>query len=333
MDNPRPAGQREEQLMAITPTQPFRLARSASARPLPHERGARSRRRLSRTLSAARWTEYSRLLRIAVDHGYVITSLEAWLEDPGIPAEMPVLIMRHDVDQYPAAALRMAAIEARLGIRSTWYFRWRTAHPDVVSSIREEGHEVGLHYESLSRELLRHGLSAGEAPALLPRARALLREELAEFSERHGPARSACPHGDTRVPGVHNGMLLQGEDLSGYGIRWDTNAAVGHTQLDVWVTDRSSAEGRWGNSLDPIDLLIDRRSPILMVVHPNNWVSGAALWCDRIMPGRYGTADSDDPPLGRSALHRLAAVDRDTAMRPPGQAFEQDGTIKSGSGQ
>jgi hypothetical protein len=318
--------------MAVSSLRPSWSEPFASGRQIPDARDARTRRRLSRTLSGARWREYGQLLGMAVDHGYAVTSLEAWLEAPDATAERPVLIIRHDVDQYPASALRMAAIEAKLGIRSTWYFRWRTAHPYVVSSIREAGHGVGLHYESLSRELLRHGLSAGDAPALLPRARALLREELAEFSERHGSARSACPHGDTRVPGVHNGVLLQGEDLSDYGIKWDSNAAVGHTRLDVWLTDRSSAEGRWKDSLDPIDLLIDRRSPILMVVHPNNWVSGAALWCDRIMPGRYGTADSDEPPLGRSALRRLAAVDEGAETRSAAKESEQDGDLAPGGG-
>jgi hypothetical protein len=296
--------------MAVLSLRPPRVGRLASA-PAAGERrrGTRTRRRLGRTLSRSRWREYRRFLEMALDHGYAIVSPEAWLTDPDVAAAgKDVLILRHDVDQYPASALRMAAIETKLGIRSTWYFRWRTAHPYVVSAIREAGHEVGLHYESLSRELLRCGLTAADAPALLAPARALLREELAAFSERYGPARSACPHGDTRIPGVHNGVLLRGEDLREYGIEWDSNAAVGGTRLDVWLTDRSSAEGRWKDAMDPIDLLLDRRSPILAVVHPNNWVSGAALWCDRIAPGRYGTADSDDPPLGRSALGRLGAT-------------------------
>ena len=97
--------------------------------------------------------------------------------------------------------------------------------------------------------------------------------------------------------GVHNGILLQGEDLASYGVRWEANAAVGRHPLDVWLTDRSSAEGRWKDGMDPLDLLIDRRSPILAVVHPNNWVSGLGLWCDRLLPERFGTTGSDVPPL------------------------------------
>jgi hypothetical protein len=272
----------------------------------------RTRRRLGRTLSRGRWSEYRRLLARAIEHGYVVVSLERWLSgverrpggvlhDPGAP----VLILRHDVDQCPASALRMASIEAELGVRSTWYFRWRTADRDAVRAIREGGHEVGLHYETLSRELLRGRLTAADAPALIPHARMLLREELAAFAERHGPARSTCPHGDTRIPGVHNGVLLRGEDLAPYGIEWEANAAVGRAPLDVWLTDRSVAEGRWQDGLDPLDLLIDRRSPILAVVHPNNWISGLALWRDRIAPGPHGTASSDDPLLGGAARRRL----------------------------
>jgi hypothetical protein len=278
-----------------------------------------TRGRLSRTLSPARWREYRRTLNIALTQGYSVVSLEAWLTDPASMAEEPVLIVRHDVDQYPASALRMAAIENELGVRSTWYFRWRTAHPAVVAAIREAGHEVGLHFETLTRELLRRGLRAADAPALIPHARLLLREELTAFAACHGPARSACPHGDTRMAGVHNGVLLKDEDLSAYGVRWEANAAVGRLPLATWLTDRSSAEGRWKDGLDPIDLLVERRSPILAVVHPNNWVSGAALWCDRVLPGRLGTADSDKPPLGPAARARVAArVGPLTQVSPPG---------------
>lgn len=223
-------------------------------------------------------------------------SLEAWLEDPSLGGERPLLLLRHDVDQHPASALRMADIEGELGVTSTWYFRWRTADPKVIGKLRERGHAVGLHYETLTREVLSRSLQADAASALIPHARELLRAELKAFAERHGPARSACPHGDTRVPGVHNGVLLIDQDWSSYGLQWDANAAMRRHRLDVWLTDRSTAEGRWKEGLEPIDLLIDRRSPILAVVHPNNWVSGLDLWRDRVVPAGLRTG-TDTPPL------------------------------------
>src|SRR4029077_6277419 len=99
-------------------------------------------------------------------------------------AEQPRLLLRHDVDQHPASALRMAAIERELGVLSTWYFRWRTANPRVIEAIAAEGHAVGLHYETLTRELLRKGLGAADAQALIPHARELLHAELEAFAQR-----------------------------------------------------------------------------------------------------------------------------------------------------
>lgn len=269
---------------------------TSSARP------ARTRRRLSRTLSRSRWGEYRALLRIALEQGYRVLSLESWLADPEQAAGQPRLLLRHDVDQHPSSALRMAAIEGEQGVLSTWYFRWRTAAPRVVETIRGHGHAVGLHYETLTRELQRRNLPAAGAESLIPEARELLRGELAAFAERFGPVRSACPHGDTRMPGVHNGVLLLEEDWAAYGLCWDANAAMRAHRLDVWLTDRSAPEGRWKDGLDPLDLLIDRRSPILAVVHPNNWVSGPALWWDRALPARLRR--SSDAPLRPAQARR-----------------------------
>ena len=127
------------------------------------------------------------------------------------------------------------AIEGELGICSTWYFRWRTAQPAVVAGIPAEGgHAVGLHFETLTRELLRRGLSGGAGPLAGSRGPGSpARGAPARFAALHGPVRSTCPPGDTRVPGVHNGVLLRGEDLSSYGLRWEANAAVGRYPYDV----------------------------------------------------------------------------------------------------
>jgi hypothetical protein len=136
--------------------------------------------------------------------------------------------------------------------------------------------------------------------------RPILRREIATFTACYGKIRSVCPHGDSRVPYAANGRLLRGEDCRAYGVDFDANKAMRH-KLARWLTDRSRAEGSWGDGASPADLLRERLSPVLCVTHPNNWVSGAELWVDRLLraalpdpaatgPLRPIRSGSDEPP-------------------------------------
>ena len=250
---------------------------------------ARVRSRFSRTLSRARWPEYERFLRSAQENGYRVVSLEDWVAE-GLPTEgQPTLILRHDVDQHPRSALRMAAIEKGLGLKSSWYLRWRTAHPAVVHSLKRDGFQVGLHYETMTRIALERGLDE-DSDELVDAGREELRSELATFERLFGPCRSAVPHGDSRIPNVHNALLLKGENCAEYGLEYDGNEMMRGSELAFWLTDRIAAEGGWMEGLDPHEMFAERTSPILTVTHPNNWASGPGLWFDRMLgaalPGR-----------------------------------------------
>lgn len=61
-------------------------------------------------------------------------------------------LVRHDVDRKPINALKMAELEKQLGIKSTYYFRYKshTFKPDLMKKIEAMGHEIGYHYENLS---------------------------------------------------------------------------------------------------------------------------------------------------------------------------------------
>ena len=69
--------------------------------------------------------------------------------------DRPFLLIRHDVDITPHAALEMAKLEAAEGVATTYYFRlhapfynlMQPACIAIVEEIAALGHEVGLHYE------------------------------------------------------------------------------------------------------------------------------------------------------------------------------------------
>jgi hypothetical protein len=70
-------------------------------------------------------------------------------------SDTPLLILRHDIDMSLEAALRMARLEADLGIKATYFFYVRCPlynmfsgeGAEQVQQILDTGHHLGLHFD------------------------------------------------------------------------------------------------------------------------------------------------------------------------------------------
>lgn len=90
---------------------------------------------------------YRSLLRMLDEAGYTFHSFAQ-------PPENSVVYLRHDVDWSPKKALRMAKIEAEIGISSTYFFLVTASfynalsapNRQVIRKISSLGHEIGLHF-------------------------------------------------------------------------------------------------------------------------------------------------------------------------------------------
>ena len=67
--------------------------------------------------------------------------------------------MRHDVDFDPQTAKAMGYIEHQFKVHSSFYFRWFAVDIDQISYLKNLGHEVGLHYETLARYCEEHNIT------------------------------------------------------------------------------------------------------------------------------------------------------------------------------
>jgi hypothetical protein len=92
--------------------------------------------------------DYADLLRAALEGGYRC----AFFEEAAGPA-VGDLLVRHDVDLSLDAALRMAELEAGLGVAATYFLMTESVFYNLASAegraattrLRELGHRVGLH--------------------------------------------------------------------------------------------------------------------------------------------------------------------------------------------
>lgn len=123
------------------------------------------------------------LLKSIIEAGYTIQTLEQFLGQP----EKKACILRHDVDEFPENALKMAETEHELGIRSTYYFRILkiSFNPEIIKKISEFGHEIGYHYEDMSL--------FGGNPELATNSFKRNLERLREFY----PVKTVCMHGSS----------------------------------------------------------------------------------------------------------------------------------------
>jgi hypothetical protein len=100
--------------------------------------------------------DYQSILDAARTHGYVFGRFT----DPEPEPTTHVIYLRHDIDNCIESALRMAELEARAGVVSTYLTMVRSANYNpftraglrALRRIQDLGHEVGLHFTAEEHE-------------------------------------------------------------------------------------------------------------------------------------------------------------------------------------
>lgn len=96
------------------------------------------------------YESYIELLKRLKESTYRITT---FLREEDTPS--PQVILRHDVDVSPTKAFRMAEVEEKLRVNSTYFFmissEWYNLmdkeNENALLAIRDMGHEIGLHFD------------------------------------------------------------------------------------------------------------------------------------------------------------------------------------------
>jgi hypothetical protein len=91
---------------------------------------------------------YQKLLEQITSSGYDFQTMEEFILAP----KNKVVVLRHDSDIWPKNDLKMAIVEYRMNVSSTYYFRIpETYNENIINKISEMRHEIGYHYEDLVR--------------------------------------------------------------------------------------------------------------------------------------------------------------------------------------
>lgn len=187
------------------------------------------------------------------------------------------VVLRHDVDRSPINALKMAQLESELGIKATYYFRHmpNTFKPRIIKAIAEMGHEIGFHYESLSK-------TRGN----LEQAYALFQKELNDL-RAIAPIKTICMHGRPLLP-YDNRDLWKAYDFKSLGLIAEPYLSIDYAKVQYftdtgrsWSGDRFNLRDRVNHQDDKprvstTDELLDwlgsnQAKPVIVQTHPERW--------------------------------------------------------------
>ena len=180
----------------------------------------------------SQWTpqKFENLCRGIVESRYHPQNIRDYLLSP----EAPAAILRHDIDRFPGNALVLGRIEHRLGLSSTYYVRtgrW-VLDRDVLRELHTLGHEIGYHYEVLSK-------CRGDREA----AGELFARELADLRSVV-PIKTAAMHGSPLSP-WNNLDLWCDTEPSDFDLVGEPYLSIDYSTVAYYTdTGRSWAGGR-----------------------------------------------------------------------------------------
>lgn len=169
---------------------------------------------------------YREIVRAGLDAGYRFGFFDE-IDAARRSGEL-VCLLRHDCDNDLTAAARLAAAEAALGVRSTWfvmtraalYNLWAPTNVRLVRDILAMGHRLGLHFD----ESPHAGADAADIAAAVDRERGWLEDEFGtpvDATSFHQPSRRVLDQ-QIKINGLNT---YDQSDMAGFHYMSDSNMA------------------------------------------------------------------------------------------------------------
>ncbi|MFA5337275.1 MAG: hypothetical protein WC330_02975 [Candidatus Omnitrophota bacterium] len=194
-----------------------------------------------------------------------------------------VCILRHDIDGKIKNALRLAYIEKKINISASYYFRYpNTYDKNTIKNIYDLGHEIGYHYEVLTK-------AKGNYDAAMK----IFNKELEEF-RKTVPIKTICAHGSP-LSKWDNKKLWEKYDFQKMNINTDANLSFDFNDI-LYLTDtgrswnklagnikdrvKSNFDFRLNGTKDVILALESGKLPdkIMLNTHPQRWTGNLLEW-------------------------------------------------------
>jgi len=223
-----------------------------------------------------RLAEYREILAAALEHGYQVLPVIDYynlLQDNKLSSSTPYLILRHDIDSDPEAALLFAGIEHSFDLRATYYYRLSTWDARVIEQISALGNETGYHYQEVADFIVRHGVrDLSLVTKYLPVIQQMFITHLSRLRNSSGlPLRGVASHGDVvnyRL-NIGNQILLEDKAFRAeHAILYEAYDSQLVESYQLHISDYLMPTGFL--PCHPKDI-IRQRQTFCLLTHPRHW--------------------------------------------------------------
>jgi hypothetical protein len=208
---------------------------------------------------------YDKLCENISESDYKSTTVKDYiLANEGIDK---TIILRHDVDGKAEDALRLANIEKKYNLKSTYYFRKKSFSfkPNIIQKIEKLGHEVGYHYETLN-----------DTDGNFEQAFRLFKINLSLF-RKFCKVETVCAHGNL-FKDLYNGDLWKKYDFKKLKLIGEAYQSINFDNC-YYISDSG---GSWNNlprTSNFVNILKKGNYPVIYtLIHPENWTIDYISW-------------------------------------------------------
>lgn len=151
------------------------------------------------------YDSYSSLLCLLKRNDYTFSTYRDWIDNG------KSVIMRHDIDNDIKKALKLAEIEKKNGVKSTYfvlltsdfYNAFSSSSADLIKAIMCCGHDVGLHFDEMRYPDLKTPVDIAKKIIEEAGTLSLITERKVDVVSMHRPSKMML-ESDLHIPGIIN---------------------------------------------------------------------------------------------------------------------------------
>ena len=228
---------------------------------------------IKRLIKNDRLKTYELYIKLAQRLGYKVCCMKEFYDEKD--NEKKHFVLRHDVDNVTIATEKMFDLERKLGVTSTYYFRFSTFDKNLVSKMIKAGFEVGLHYETIA-DYAKYYRCTSIEQVDMKEVKEKLKADIEIFNSWCGKKTVSCAshgHSLNSLWKCSNNIIFEDSEPTELGVVFEAyDKDMYEKYVDCHIMDGPlRVNCGFSYQTNPIQAMLSEKRNIIFLAHPMHW--------------------------------------------------------------